>query len=303
MSWEDYRRTYHHYELGISQTATLGRLAREALSDFPRQLPEEVREPYLRAVKQVRSILGASLDDKGSPEASAGPSSGEIEGVPQGHRVDEASDDLLAHLLPMFVALVRLGYAPECVQFDRVLRSQQLVMLLAYLDGFMADSLTVICRARPEVMKSSEKLDWAVVLECAGWEELLNHLGERYVFQFVRLTLPERIEFLRERLRLDVECSDRKLLGEAERARDAVVHNCGRADQEYIRRTGRNDLAIGDLVPISAEHLDRVLWVTRMLAADVFVSVSKEFFNIDDSQLSMVWRRSGPLGDTGPGDA
>ncbi|RLC91717.1 MAG: hypothetical protein DRI39_09800 [Chloroflexi bacterium] len=298
MLWQEYRKIYHSYELGISQTSTLARLSREVLKDFPKQLPKSVREPYLRALGQVRDMLGDSLVGK---EDAVGTESAneETRPKPKGQKLDEVNRDLLAHVLPMFVALVRLGYPASSVRFDMLLHSQQLVMLLAYFDAFMADTLRVVCKARPEVLNSGERVEVREILECGGWEELLDRLSERYISHFQREPAGKRLDMLNEHLALDIKCSDMQLLEQAEKIRDIVLHGSGRADEEYLRRAGLKDVKVGDFVPVSPEQLDRLLWVTRMLVADIFVEVSKKLFQVDDSQLSMVWRRSAPPTDAG----
>lgn len=289
MSWEEYRQMYHGCELGISQTITLTLVAREILKEFSGEVPKDMRKPPSNPMKKMAYTLSRARSEVAG-EAPQGGAKADLKGFAQG----KGGGDWLPHVLPMVVAQVALDYPLAEVDFDRLCCCEGLVMLWAHLDAFMDDSLRAVCRAHPEVMKGGGKVDWDTVVESGGWEELLDRLSERYVLEFGRQSLSKRMEFFKERLGIEIECLDLKLLEEAERAKHAVAHNGGRVTRGYIRRTGRNELKVGDFVPVSLEYLDRVVWATRMLVGDLFVSVSKKFFDLADSQLSMVWRRSKP---------
>ena len=95
-------------------------------------------------------------------------------------------------------------------------------------------------------------------------------------------------------LNIEIPNSEFSILEEAENIRNIVVHNGGRISQEYINRTEKSGLNVGDLIPITAEFMEKVSYISLLLGWDIFVLVSKKFFNIDDSKLMWRNRNSSP---------
>ena len=95
----------------------------------------------------------------------------------------------------------------------------------------------------------------------------------------------------------------RPMLEGAENIRHIIVHNGGRASQEFINRTGRNDLAVGEIVPVTAEYVGDVSSSSRLLASELFTKVSKKFFQVGESDLDGVWRLSESQGQVSDGGA
>lgn len=282
MDWETYKKTYHSYELSVNQTRVLTIVAAQVLEDFPKKMPKHLRAPMARDFKELGRLVVTAKFGRQTKQKKTKPK--EIKFSLSSHLTD--------HVMAMYLAQLNLDMPRAELDFGRLLCSQELVMLFAHLDAFMADSLRIVCQARPEVLKSDRKMDWATILSCGGWEELLNRLAEQHVFAFGWQSLPERIEYLNDRLGLSLEGRgyDVKMLEEAANMRHVVVHNGGRASQEYITRTGRNDLAVGEIVPVTPEYVDDVFASSRMLASELFRKVSEKFFDVDDSDLRGVWR-------------
>jgi hypothetical protein len=291
MDWETYKKTYHSYELSVNQTRVLTIVAAQVLENFPKKIPKHVSKPMMSELADFFRVADAAIVDGKKKKAEP------VEiNAPLG-------SDLSYHVFAMRVAQQMLGTPFPELDFERLLWSQELVMLFAHLDAFMADSLRIVCRVRPEVLKTDRKIEWAKVVSSGGWEELLSRLAEQHVFEFGWRTLSERIEYLNDRLGLALEGRgyDVKMLEEAENIRHIVVHNGGRASQEFIDRKGRNDLAVGDIVPVTAEYLEGVCLSGRLLASELFTKVSKKFFHVDESDLQGIWRVSESQG--GPGQA
>jgi hypothetical protein len=289
MLWQTYREMYYSYELSVSQTRVLTVVAGEAVKEFPNRLPEYLRRPLVARILDLARSTAKS-------EAEREEISANVEDTPGGSDWGERKSRLFMPWLYMAIALQMIGGSAEDVNFEKLLCSQELVMLFTHLNAFMADSLRAICQVRPEVLRSGKQIDWATALSFRGKKGLLNHLTERYVFEFGWESVPKRLEFLRGKLGLAIECpvSDLELIEGAENIRNVVVHNGGRVDQEYIDKTGQSDLVIGEFVPVTPEYVDRVFTATRLLVGELFVQVSKKFFHVKDSKLMAVWRRNEP---------
>jgi len=281
MRWEDYYNTYQSYELSVNQSRVLTVVAKEALKDFPTNLPSSVSKPLRETMRQVQNAL--ELAEPKSKEQVT-PSRIEID-VGDTHEVVKA-------VLPMYLGRANLGASADDVDFQRVLYSQELGMLFAHLDAFMSDSLETVCRVRPEVMKSDRKKEWNSILSCGGWEELLDQMIDQYAFRFGWQPVSKRVEFLRKEIGLTIDCGDSSLdfISDAENFRHVVLHNAGRANEDFVKKVRHCGLSAGDVVPLTPTYLSSVSAATRRLAAGTFIGVSKKFFGKNDSEIKGVWR-------------
>lgn len=285
MLWEEYRKVYNRYQVSVNQSRVLTVVAREVLKDFPRRLPSDLRKSFHAGLEGFIHALAAFMAEQGIavPEKIS-----EIM-ESRGEHPDqyEVQLDFFIPAFRMVAAAGSLDASPEhAFDFERLLYSQELVVHFAYLDAFMGDSLRAICQVRPEVLKSNRQVDWATILSCGGWSELLAHLCEKYIYEFGFLRFPKRLAFLREQLGLAIRCPDAAatFIEEAENVRDIVVHNAGRVSQEYMRRTGRNDVVIGQFVSLKDEYLDDLADASQVFARALFLSASTKFFNVDASK-------------------
>jgi hypothetical protein len=290
MPWESYRETYKNYISSTSQVEILTLVSGEAVKDFPKHLPEELRGPLLLGMRETANAL---------IEVAKAAEMGKRISRSVRRPNDPTKGKLLDSVLSLFISEVTADNSrgiDERFQegFERLLSSQAIIMAFAHLDAFISDTMRAICVARPEVLKSEKKIEWSMALTFDKKEDLIKYLIERYVFEFGWLNLSNRVEHLKKQIGLELiqPESERELLDMAENIRHLAVHNGGRASQEFIERTGRNDLGIGDLVPITLDEIGKISSAARLLASDLFASVSKKFFSIEDDQLTGVLRRS-----------
>ena len=296
MDWNAYRRTYHTYEVSVNQTRILRLVVAEIFQDFPDRLPQDLQVVVSNTAQMwVHLIKKLAALTEEQPEFKPEELQEELYPGDWFHEVHESP--LYNPTLSLILAQVMLSTPIFEVDYERLFCHQELIMLFAQIDAFLADTLRVICRVCPQILSRNKTVEWATVLSCGGWEELLDFLVERYVYEFGWAPLPKRLELLREQLGLEVSYSDSdiELLGEAENIRNIVVHNSGRVSQEYIERTKRRGLAVGDYVPLTLDYLEEVSEACRMLVAELFVAVSRKFFEVDESDLRGVWRRSSDL--------
>ncbi|MFQ5848679.1 MAG: hypothetical protein ACE5IQ_13545 [Candidatus Methylomirabilales bacterium] len=157
-------------------------------------------------------------------------------------------------------------------------------MLFAHLDAFLADTVRAICFKCPEVLKCDKKMDWAQIIACGSWETVLDRLVEEYVFAFGWPGLTKRVEHMKERIGLELEVPEEELqeIRGAELIRDVIVHNGGQVSQEYLNRSGRTDVAVGDGIDVGGEELRKVSGAMRRLAEGIAKATAKKFFEKEE---------------------
>ena len=297
MSWDSYRSTYQNYIMVTTQVEILTLVSAETLKDFPVNLPDELKTPILNAMLEMatalKDVVTAAKEGRSIKRKVGG--TGDAK---KGKLVDSA--------LSLFMSQIPIDGSKQMGQeldeklklgFERLLSSQGIIMTFAYLDAFMADSLRAVCMARPEVLKSEKKIEWSTALTFDNKEDLIRYLVERYVFEFGWLTLSKRIDYLKKEvgIALRIPESEMKLLNMAENIRHVAVHNGAKVSQEFIERTGRKDLVVGDFIPISFEEIGDISQAARLLSSDLFHAISTKYFGIAEDKLTGVWRRNKSL--------
>jgi hypothetical protein len=188
--------------------------------------------------------------------------------------------------LPALTRIIRSGHSIP--SFRRAVLAQQLIMIFAHLDSFIADSVRVICEALPDVLKSRDrKMEWECIIDCGSWEELLEHLIEEYVARSDRGPILKRIDKMKDAFRLDLRLDHRALgtLEVAERVRHAFVHSGGRADSTFLDRCRVDNVAPGTSINLQSATLDDVHRSALLTGAAIYRSVCTKFLGITDHEV------------------
>ena len=191
------------------------------------------------------------------------------------------------------VTQILAGKTHKEMDFDRLLYAQELVMLIAHLDAFLGDSLRTICRKEPKMLYSNKQMRWDSILKQGNWQNLTESMIEEHTYQFGWKSIRERLAFLSSEYGLSITTPSAELLviDEAEKTRHIVIHNGGKVSQEYIARSGKTDVQIGELIPISSDDTDRISMIAQMLGADVFLAIAQKFFKAEKKELTGILRR------------
>ena len=140
-----------------------------------------------------------------------------------------------------------------------------------------------VVKVNPDTLRAAEPVDVSFVLDCGTIDEFRQRIAARKLRQLGRFS--EVRKFLREQfgvtVNLDAE-SDRELTA-AIAVRNVLVHNGGRADEEFLRLTGRGDLNVGDAVEVT-DKMVRKAFRALHSAADAFqMAFCGKFFGLGGS--------------------
>lgn len=306
--WENYRKIHIDYMLSINQIKVLSLTAGQVFSDFPKRLPENIRKPLMANLQEFLRLTGKKLKKKEEIEIEI-TTHGFVPKL-NGEKVEYSKDDrdrIIGNTL--FISTIMMGFTKaqldklhktkfkisHKIDFERVLYFQELVMNFSYLNAFVDDSLRVICKICPEILKRSKKIEWNAIISCGSWEKIMDHLIERFVREdFSYKSVIERVELLRKEIGLKINYPKNSLsfLEEAELFRNLIVHNFGRINNQYIRKSGRTDLNVDMVVPVTFAYVDKLSYESQLLASIIFKEIALNFFKIPDSspELDFVWR-------------
>lgn len=289
--WEKYKDIYHKHEISISQTHIVTIVANEILTDFPKQMPEKIRKPLEDDLQHLAYCLSVNLDETEQHDAQKNF---------QGHDVrhSESADgfELFHSVLNLQMNRVMLYSKKESeIEFSNTLLSQELVMLMAHIDAFMGDTIRIICQAHPEILNRKKEIKWNTVLSCGNWDNLMDFMIEEYNYEFGRKSFNEQIQIIRTTfgIKLNYPRADEEFifLEDMRNNRNAIVHNGGKVNEDFIKKSKNIDINIGELLPLDVGILNKVYGSVSVLAGELFLEVSKKFFDKDETSITGVWRR------------
>jgi len=295
MNKKDYQKIYEDFLLSFYQTEIVSRLGLITLKNYPNNLPDKTRDVLLRDKHEMMKLIVQSGSLKNSGKTAASPVESRNNDL---QTMTKTEEDMMRLgfgelFIPSLMAETTLakqghlnGYGPQNLHFDRIVNSQRLAMHYAYLDAFMGDSLRAVLTLQP-LLTSEEKVDAKVVLGLGSWDAVIQYLIETYVYRVGWKTITERISFFKERLGLDLKINDELLgtLRDGEQLRNMIIHNAGRVNSEYKKRSKNNDIKIGEIIPIDDKYMRKVIGAIEVIAGDIRRQINIKFFKDTDEKL------------------
>lgn len=297
MDWSQYRQRYLEVGLAFVQTRMIGLSASEAFVDFPDRLPGSVRDDARVAIARASAGLEKQLADAiVDPEDASSALEADIDTSPTS-KEDPQWEGFGRLALTRFALIHFLGEEHPRLDFEYSFRAQCLVMLIASLEGFLADSVRAACHAEPRLLKSrqNKKVEWGAVVDAEDKRALLEHLVERFLDDdFKPGPLSSRLTQLRNDfgLGLNVGAEELDVIRRAEQIRHALVHNSGRVDRTFLDAVPNTPLGEGDLIPLSGQFVDHVGAALGVVSSEVFFGISEKFFGIDPDEVASIFRFS-----------
>ncbi len=281
-AWEFYYASHRRYQLAMSQSRLSTLLADYVLKDFPKRLPHEIGRQFGIFMARMGSLVESRVAEK----------SKEIREVPFD------SFEIAVLLFRMDTLGLQESMSKSrtpVVEVGNSLRSQELVMLFAYLDSFLSDTLKAICMARPEILKKDKTLRWDEITSAGGWDPLITMMIEKYGYDFGRESLPRRLGLLDQLLKFPKRVRESfAQLRQTEKLRHLIVHNGGKVDYEYIQENGGTKLTLGDVIPISDAYVAGSYVNIKLFCNEIFVWVGKKVFNKKEAEFSQLLRMKAP---------
>ena len=190
MKWEDYHKIYWTYELSVNQTKILNFYGHKIFIEFPKGLPENIRDQWVSDQNLLLKMFAELLpymDNKSIDDAS--------ENFDLNFEDTKLENpEIFMNQVAIYTSLMKLEMKfDKNVNFQRLLYSQELVMMLAHLEAFLSDSLRAICRVRPEILKSNKQIEWSTLIDFGDWDKIKGHLIEDYTFDFGWKTFKDKI--------------------------------------------------------------------------------------------------------------
>jgi hypothetical protein len=251
-------------------------ITEDILKKWPDSLPEEIKQPLLLEMNQLAAFCTEMIKHPGGREQFVT----EFEKKKADLRASGKIPDL--YVAAFSLLLINPGVSAELLHsdFTRVIHSQALVMLFAHLDAFISDSMRIICRTRPEILKCDKRMSWADIVSCGDWITILDRLIEDYVFDFGWKSLGKRLEIFQDEIGLKINFTAKALrrLESAELVRHLVTHNGGNINQKYIDFTRQNNLKVGEPFPLDGNFIIETNKLVVNLGIAIFTAIMEKFY-------------------------
>ena len=282
-NWKNYVQKYISFVMGISNTRLTCTVASRVLKDLPAHFPDEVIAEFENASEQLKKQVRRLFE----PEKTKYPAK-----VTVGHDSETAQtgSELLIPRLLSKAAEEKLGTSEQANSVPDMLHSQQLIMLFAYIEAFFGDTLRSICKINPDVLKRKKQIEWETALSFNDIGELRNHITDLFVFEFNQPSVISKIENLNSyfKLKIDISDSTKKILGDCECLRNVLIHDGGTVGVEYIKRTRKEDVNIGDKLKVTPYQTHQLYFEMLRIGLELFKAVSLKFFRVEEREIKDV---------------
>ena len=296
-----YKRTYLGFLRAIHQTQLVSAVAEHSLHNFPKGLPPSAARAVKHLFHQISSAISVAVSDADPKKIDSAFDEELHKTAPtrakrmQTHSDKEAAE-IAMHALHLMLAqdlqkktsLPRVGK-----QFQALARHQAVAMLYGHLDAFFGDTLRVICRARPEVLRSGKQLTWELALSFESIADLAETLAEQFIYEFGWKTLADRLKFIRDKFGVDIasDAGQLKQLTLFEQRRHLIIHNGGIVTAKYITDTGDSRAKVGRQISISRDEVGSLGHSVMMLGSELCSAVAIQFLGAKDADLTQVWKK------------
>lgn len=299
LSW--YKRTYLSFIRAIHQTQLVSTVAEYSLHDFPRGLPSEaarsVRELFNSLIPALSEFASGTRTrrDNNLPNTVRVRKKVGTDPKHRGSSSHEEGSQIAMHALYLMLALDTENGRPSLEhireQFQILTRYQAVAMLFAHMDAFFGDTLRLICRVKPEVLRTGKQLTWETVLDSYSIKSLVKTLAEQFVYEFGWKALKDRLKFLHEKFGLELLIPARQieLLLLFEQRRHLIIHNGGVATAKYIGDARDIHAKIGRQLSISRDDVRSLGHAVMMLGGELCSKVAVRFLNARAADLTQIW--------------
>lgn len=277
-------RRYHQFLVAVHANAIISIAAKDVLRGFPDRLPPHlegaVRESVTRLNEQLSRDHAIELGNLVRPSS-----------------VDQLGLSALQLLLSQFCAHASPG-TPWEVKFEYRVGAQELVMLFAHLDGFIAECVRFILEVCPGKLKREKEPDggeraltWRQILDCKSWEKVLAHMVAAEVESACYGSMTTKLERLKRSYDLQIHFDEehRTLLERAELIRNAFVHNNARSSPKLAKFEGAGGIKAGDQIPWDPALIEDANIASQRLAGELAIAIAERYLGVKraDSHLHL----------------
>jgi hypothetical protein len=302
-----YKRMYLGFLRAIHQTQLVSAVAEHSLHDFPKGLPPSAASAVREVFNKMGSALLVAASRADAGETDPVPPRGSLHAAvptkpkrmprqPDNEATEIAIDALYLMLAQDLRRRIRSPSLDLGKQFQILTRYQAVAMLYAHVDAFFGDTLRVICRTRPEVLRSGRQLTWETALSFGSMGDLAGTLAEQFIYEFGWKTLVDRIELFRSKCGVDlvIAVDELELLTLFEQRRHLIIHNGGVVTAKYIADTGDTHAKLGRQIAISRDEVRSLGHAVMMLGSNLCSAVAVKFLGAKPSDLTQVWKSAKP---------
>lgn len=134
------------------------------------------------------------------------------------------------------------------------------ILLVRHVENylnFLSSLLRTVFIARPEVLRSSEKIDLETVFKHSSIDDLVKTVAERKVDSLSYSSFGDLADYFMDKFHLELaQPEQRPIIIDAIESRNISVHNRCVINQRYIQRTERKNLAVGAVRKLWIETLE-----------------------------------------------
>jgi|GEM_PF-5324958 len=142
-------------------------------------------------------------------------------------------------------------------KFSQDVNKIVLIRLVDNFNTYLSEVINLIITVRPEILKTSDKIEIEKVLSFSSIEEFRLYLFEKKVNSLSNQGFSKIVDFLKDKIRLNfiINENDNQLLIKAVDIRNLFVHKRGVVDNKYLDKNKEIGYQLGQVINITIEEL------------------------------------------------
>jgi hypothetical protein len=271
LSWDPFDNIYIDFAMQYSQQMLTYTLARELFFNFPMNMPPHILMPIMA---KRYEILTQEMQRRGvEPELLFDADEAMVREIayisltPEQHRIRCAFEGVYG--------LARFGKKIpefEFPQFERILISQNIVVICSFAEGFFSNTIRFLCSVRSKPLTIWEKRRGRKVAGMSSSQKV-----DQFVFEMGYGSIDKKIERIETEFDFQISSSqsEREKVAELFLMRDCIVHNAGLVSKAY-KESGMapKHLNVGDEMDLQEQPVEDLIDTLVDVVIAVYRSVS-----------------------------
>lgn len=124
---------------------------------------------------------------------------------------------------------------------------------------YLSEVLVECFLAKPEAMRSSEKIEISEVLQYSDYESIIAHVADKKVHSLSYQSIIDLEDFFSQRFGLNLyEEKNKKFFVKAIETRNIIAHNRGIQNSLYVKKVDDSSSVVGKIRDIGIDYSDKV---------------------------------------------
>ena len=256
---EALRNTLIEFTKAVSKIHLIGTISDEIFSDFPKNLPEIIRDKWKEKMKNViyrRDTNELEFDFNEFGVLGS-----------------------LIHVLPL---------EGQTVDFKQIILRQDIINYIAHLEAVMQDIQRFIFINKPELLPDEKQLSYKEIISIKTMPEMLDYMINKQLEKSGYDKLSAQVTRLNNKpylFKISIKKEELQKIDLLVSIRNLILHNGSKITNEYLVLNPSSTLRFGESLHLTRQEINDAHILIQRIAYETYASVGDSLFGIGKTTL------------------